>query len=112
MASCALNARPDAWAELLLPGRRTSWGNRSSGPFLDRAEGGIVSTRREGMTRFRMALMLGLAMALAMPGMAQKQLAGEWQGTVTTDSGDLQILWHVTAAADGTLTSTFDNSSE
>ena len=64
------------------------------------------------MLRFRMALMLGLATAVAMPVAAQKQLAGEWMGTLSADAGDVQILWHVKAAEDGTLTSTFDNASE
>lgn len=64
------------------------------------------------MIRFRMVLMLSLGIALALPGVAQKQLAGKWQGTLNVGSGDVQILWHVTAAADGALTSTFDNPSE
>jgi hypothetical protein len=64
------------------------------------------------MLRFRMALLLGVALACALPGAAQKQLAGEWQGTLTTGAGDVQILWHVTAATDGSLKSTFDNASE
>jgi hypothetical protein len=64
------------------------------------------------MIRFRMAVMLGLAMALALPGAAQEQLVGEWQGLLNTVSGDAHILWHVTVAADGTVTSTFDNPDE
>lgn len=64
------------------------------------------------MIRFRMAVMLGLAMAFALPGAAQKQLVGEWQGMLNTGSGEAHILWHVTAAADGTVTSTFDNPDE
>lgn len=64
------------------------------------------------MIRFRMAGLLGLAMLIAVPGIAQKQLAGEWTGTLSTDNGDLQILWHAAVAGDGTLTSTFDNPGE
>lgn len=64
------------------------------------------------MIRFRMASMLGLALAIALPCAAQKQLAGEWEGTMSTGDGEVQILWHVTEAGDGTLTSTFDNTSE
>ncbi|HTX76729.1 MAG TPA: hypothetical protein VMD29_11035 [Terracidiphilus sp.] len=64
------------------------------------------------MIRFRIAAMLGVAMALAIPAVGQKQLAGEWEGTLSTPSGDAHLLWHVTAAADGSLTSTFDNPGE
>lgn len=64
------------------------------------------------MVRMRIAVILGLAMAFALPGAAQKQLAGEWQGTLSGPSGDVNLVWHVTAAADGTLTSTFDNPTE
>lgn len=66
----------------------------------------------EEMMGCRMAVMLGFAMAIALPGAAQKQLAGDWQGTVSAGSGDEHIVWHVALAADGAVTSTFDNTDE
>lgn len=64
------------------------------------------------MILYKMAAMLGLGLACALPAAAQKQLAGEWQGTLALDSGEAQILWHATATADGGIQSTFDNPSE
>jgi uncharacterized protein len=43
---------------------------------------------------------------------AQSQLAGDWQGTLSAGGQQFHIAWHVVAAADGTLTATFDNIDE
>ncbi len=43
---------------------------------------------------------------------AQKQLAGDWQGTLNVDSRAMRIAWHVTANPDGTVHSAFDNLDE
>jgi uncharacterized protein len=40
---------------------------------------------------------------------AQSPAAGDWQGTLTAGDTQFRILWHVTAAADGSLTATIDN---
>jgi uncharacterized protein len=43
---------------------------------------------------------------------AQASLAGEWEGILNANGNQIHIAWHVTAAADGTVTSTFDNKDE
>ncbi|MGC1421103.1 MAG: hypothetical protein WA354_19190 [Terracidiphilus sp.] len=40
---------------------------------------------------------------------AQANLAGDWQGSFDQNGITFQLAWHVTVAADGTLTSTLDN---
>jgi hypothetical protein len=40
---------------------------------------------------------------------AQASLAGDWQGALDANGTPMRIVWHVTAGADGTITSTFDN---
>ena len=56
-------------------------------------------------------LATGLIAALAFSPvcMAQSQLAGDWQGTLSAGGNQFRIAWHVTAAKDGTLTATIDN---
>jgi len=49
------------------------------------------------------------ALIFAPPSIAQANLAGEWQGSVDTGNGTFRVAWHAIAAADGKLTSTFDN---
>jgi hypothetical protein len=43
---------------------------------------------------------------------AQAQLAGDWQGTLDANGTPVRIVWHVAAAANGAVTSTFDNLDE
>lgn len=43
---------------------------------------------------------------------AQANLTGDWQGTLDANGTTFHLVWHLTAAADGTLTSTFDNLDE
>jgi len=40
---------------------------------------------------------------------AQSSLAGDWQGVLNAGGAQFRIAWHVTAAKDGSLTSTLDN---
>jgi len=66
--------------------------------------------RRSSILKFSLVVALGLAFApLARP---QKQLAGEWVGTLNTPNGVSHVAWHVTAAQDGTVISSFDNQDE
>jgi hypothetical protein len=43
---------------------------------------------------------------------AQASLAGEWEGVLETGGNEVHLAWHVTAAPDGTITTTFDNKDE
>lgn len=52
------------------------------------------------------------AFALTPSAMAQASLAGDWQGTLDANGTVFHLVWHLTAAADGTFTSTFDNVDE
>jgi hypothetical protein len=52
------------------------------------------------------------AFALTPCAFAQARLAGDWQGTLDANGTTYHLVWHVTAAADGSLTSTFDNLDE
>src|ERR1700757_2285147 len=52
------------------------------------------------------------AVALTPSGFAQAKLAGDWQGTLDANGTTFHLVWHLTAAADGTFTSTFDNLDE
>jgi|HubBroStandDraft_6_1064221.scaffolds.fasta_scaffold83946_2 hypothetical protein len=51
-------------------------------------------------------------LALTPNAFAQASLAGDWQGTLDANGTTFHLVWHVTAAADGTLISTFDNLDE
>ncbi len=52
------------------------------------------------------------AFALIPSASAQALLAGDWQGTLDANGTTFHLVWHVTTAADGTVTSTFDNLDE
>ena len=43
---------------------------------------------------------------------AQTSLVGDWQGTLDANGTTFRVAWHVTAAPDGKITSTFDNIDE
>jgi hypothetical protein len=60
----------------------------------------------------RLALVGLLAFAPAALSHAQKELVGEWQGTLDVQGQTIHLLWHVTATPDGAVTSTFDNQDE
>jgi hypothetical protein len=51
-------------------------------------------------------------LALAPICSAQTQLVGEWSGSISVGDQTERILWHVVKAADGSVTSTFDNVDE
>ena len=57
----------------------------------------------------KLAAGLIAALALSPVCMAQSQVAGDWQGTLSAGGSQFHIAWHVTAATDGTLTATIDN---
>lgn len=57
----------------------------------------------------RIALAALLSFAIAPIAQAQTQVLGDWEGTLDSNGQTYRIAWHVTAAADGTLTSTIDN---
>jgi hypothetical protein len=50
-----------------------------------------------------------LALVLTPLSTAQANLAGTWEGALDASGTSFHIVWHATAAPDGTLTSTFDN---
>ncbi|HKF49442.1 MAG TPA: hypothetical protein VKB38_18935 [Terracidiphilus sp.] len=53
---------------------------------------------------------LFLIVVVALPGcFAQASLAGDWPGILEAGDSQYHIVWHVKAAADGSLTSTVDN---
>ena len=43
---------------------------------------------------------------------AQASLAGDWEGILNASGTEVHVAWHVTAAADGTVTSTIENHDE
>jgi hypothetical protein len=43
---------------------------------------------------------------------AQASLAGDWEGILNASGTEVHVAWHVTAAADGTVTSTIENKDE
>lgn len=61
---------------------------------------------------FRCALSAVLALSLSPLCLAQATLVGEWHGTLEANGNTMHVLWHVVAAADGSVTSTFDNVDE
>jgi uncharacterized protein len=67
------------------------------------------------MRTFRPLKLILAALLLVLSGSlahAQASLAGEWEGVLNANGNDVHLAWHVTAAADGTVTSTFDNKDE
>src|ERR1700757_4128798 len=57
----------------------------------------------------RLSILAAAVLTLAPFSSAQAKLAGDWQGTFEQNGVPFQLVWHVTAASDGTLTSTLDN---
>ncbi len=50
-----------------------------------------------------------IALALTPLGRAQSEIAGDWQGTLNAGGAQLRLVLHVTAAKDGSLSSTLDS---
>ena len=57
----------------------------------------------------RLSILAVTALTLTSFCSAQAKLAGDWQGTFDQNGITFNLVWHVTAASDGTLTSTLDN---
>jgi hypothetical protein len=57
----------------------------------------------------RLSILAVTALTLTSFCSAQAKLAGDWQGTFDQNGVTFNLVWHVTAASDGTLTSTLDN---
>ena len=53
-----------------------------------------------------------IALAFTPAGFAQDQLAGDWTGVLNAGGQNFRVAWHVAKAADGSVTSTFDNLDE
>ena len=53
-----------------------------------------------------LSLLVLSALALLPVCQAQSQIAGDWQGTLNAMGAQLRLVLHITAAKDGTLTST------
>jgi hypothetical protein len=60
----------------------------------------------------KLATGLIAALALSPVCIAQSEVAGDWQGTLSAGGNQFRIAWHITAAKDGTLTTTVDNLDE
>ncbi len=64
----------------------------------------------KGKLLIRLSLLAAAALALTSFCSAQAKLAGDWQGTYVDANGiTFNLVWHVTATSDGSLTSTLDN---
>ena len=57
----------------------------------------------------KLALMCLIQIAILVSAEAQSQVAGDWQGTLVTGGPQLHLALHITAAKDGSLTSTLDS---
>ena len=66
----------------------------------------------KGIFFARLSILAVAALTLTPFGSAQAKLAGDWQGTFQQNGVTFRLVWHVTAAPDGSLTSTFDNIDE
>lgn len=60
----------------------------------------------------RLAILAFAPLALPHNAPAQANLAGDWTGTLEVEGNTMHVAWHAVAAADGSLTSTFDNPDE
>jgi hypothetical protein len=63
----------------------------------------------KGKLLARLSILISAAVALNSFCSAQAKLAGDWQGAFDQNGVTFNLVWHVTAASDGTLTSTLDN---
>ena len=66
----------------------------------------------KGISVARLSILAVAVLALSPFCPAQAKLAGDWQGKYEANGVTFRLVWHVTAAPDGTLTSTFDNIDE
>ena len=63
----------------------------------------------KGVFLTRLSIFALTALTLTPFCSAQTKLAGDWRGTFDKNGVTFQVVWHVTEAPDGTLTSTIDN---
>lgn len=66
----------------------------------------------KGSLAVRPALFFAFLFMFLSPAFGQSPLAGDWLGTLNAGGNQMRIAWHVTAGADGSLTSTVDNLDE
>ncbi len=66
----------------------------------------------QGSLAVRLALFFAFLFLFLSPAFGQSPLAGDWLGTLNAGGNPMHIAWHVTAGADGSLTSTVDNLDE
>jgi CubicO group peptidase (beta-lactamase class C family) len=59
--------------------------------------------------RAKLALIFLIPLVLSALCKAQSPIAGDWQGTLVTGGPQLHLVLHITAASDGSLTSTLDS---
>jgi hypothetical protein len=64
---------------------------------------------RRPMKNKVMQLFALTALAFTPACWAQSPLAGDWQGTLSAGGMQYRIVWHITAANDGSLSATIDN---
>lgn len=63
----------------------------------------------KGVLLTRLSILAVATLTLTPFCSAQAKLAGDWQGTFDANGATFHVVWHVTEAPDGTLTSTIDN---
>jgi hypothetical protein len=63
----------------------------------------------KGIHVARLLILAVAALTLTSFCSAQAKLAGDWRGTFEANGVSFDVVWHVVAAPDGTLTSTIDN---
>jgi hypothetical protein len=63
----------------------------------------------KGVFLTRLSIFALTALTLTPFCSAQTKLAGDWRGTFDENGVTFHVVWHVTEAPDGTLTSTIDN---
>jgi len=63
----------------------------------------------KGVFLTKLSILAVAALTLTPFCSAQAKLAGDWRGTFDANGATFQVVWHVTEAPDGTLTSTIDN---
>ena len=63
----------------------------------------------QGSLAAKPVLLFGLLLKFLSPAFGQSPLAGDWLGTLNAGGNTMRVAWHVTAGADGSVTSTVDN---
>ena len=66
----------------------------------------------QGSLASKLALSLAFLFVFLCPVFGQSPLVGDWLGTLESGGGPMRVAWHVTAGANGSLSSTVDNLDE